>query len=1105
MKKLFFAAKCAAHKQGFLSLNAKCFLFLFAMLTFSIVDVQGQKPTNKNVPLESEDAVVADCACVTIAPDKVKLISDGYIPDCKPMRFQFELCNMCDKKTLKPYKINLYLPIQFVLTNANGFVQDFNVLPPPCGDIFLCSKKYSKMVNMPTGNDEPCFQEFVEGMLADIETPDCPIDVLDPKAKNFFFKVNFEDVNKNFTGCNTDDIDPPDCLIDGNTEIVNFIGEGPKIVSGNATSYGTFFTSCSTQLTAGNLTIFVKDDLTFSGSPNVQLDFCLKGQKIVIAPNKKIIVKNANLDLISCQISGCDQMWNSITVEDGGRIITNAEKGLVPMTIRDGMFALQTKVSNATISIQRTDFTDNYISVLQDGNQNSFVDNSTFKGSGKLLPAPIALDDIPYTGILTLNDAEMQVTQSTFSNMANTWLGGTTTGFFANSKVSNMKKASYLRSGYGIFINNGTQLRELRTTKNNFTKCETATIRTDYANTIVQDDKISSTPIGVQIASGEITKITNNTFDAADFGVKIWGSKKLKLNILNNTFKNGNEKGIELWFNSYAEKGLIKGNTMTLNGDAAIESYNAGTMGKSFTIEQNPTISLKGTNAIKLQGSPHDVNIQRNPDIQVQSGTSGINIQGGTQNTAFCNVINPKSSFSGFNNSISNKFIITCNTINTNTKGFHFDGVCKSLNAFAGNSMNGGMGLSVGSAGIMDEQKYQGNLWFGSGAENTGSFKLSPFTVYTGAPLSYAKNFKPDPLTPTQWFEDIPTGPNQFQNICPSGTCAKTNIPPVPPRLSDGDIKILSDGSYQTPNLPPSKWMEKRELYFRLKEDTDLIKEGGSDAQKFVNITDENALGGLYITYKKMQTLFEENQTEIANSEAINTAIEAQNTSLESVNDALINQVSKELLLKKQEIIKQLNILRAQRDEQNEQWQKAVNERINDAELSNEAIELTNILESNERNINALYFKAIAKDSKLNEEEISTLAHIALQCPYQGGEAVYRARSLYALYDNFKDYNDDDCSKYQVLTRVEANRSVDASLFPNPANSELRIEMPKEYASSKIEVVFLNSFNQIVQRNSVLGIDIIDTSKLTDGIYTCLLYNQKDNALLSTQKIIIIK
>jgi hypothetical protein len=1075
---------------------------MFAMFTFSIAEVQGQKPTISTTPIASEDAeVISDCDCVRMLESDVK-VSKDYLPGCKPVRFQFQLCNFCDDKPVKPYKITLVLPYNFKLTNANGYV-----LEPqsPCTDD-ICSKRYAKMVQVPTTNknDEiQCITEFVEGQITQDASADCP---LDPDAK-YRFIVNFEDINKNFTGCNTVDVAPKDCLIDENTfGDVLLPPLSITTVGGNAANFGSFFTSCSTAPGGAISTVFyVKDDLDFTGSSFVQPNFCLKGQDIVIAPNKKIRVKNATLDLISCRISGCDQMWHSITAEENGRITTNVEKGLGAMTIRDGQYALQAIGATSTIFVKQTNFTDNYISAQQDANQSFIIENSTFKGSGKLLPAPIPLDNIPYTGINSINDSELQVNDSKFSNMANALVGRTTNIGFGGNEINDMKKASYNTNGYGIHIANG-KLRDLYASTNKFTKCESASVYTYNANSTVQNNKVSSTPIGVQILYGVTTKVTKNAFDAADFGVKIWGSKKLSLDILDNDFKNGNEKGIELWFNSYTKQGLIKGNTMVLNGDAAIESYNAGTMGKSIVIENNPTISLKGLNTINLQGAPHGVIIRRNPNIAVTSGTSGISIKGGTLNTAFCNVVNAKSSAYGVNNSISNEFTITCNTVTNNQKGFHFDGVCTSTDAFAGNSMNGGTGLSVGAAGIIGTQKYQGNLWFGSGAINENTdFPKSQFTVYTGAPITNAKQLKPNPVNPSAWFEDIATSPNEFQKICNSGTCAKTTIPPVPPTLSDGDTKILSDGSYQTPNLTPSQWMEKRALYFRLKENSSLISEGGETAQNFVNATDESALGSLYITYKKMQALFDQSDEEINANNVVNEAIEAQNTLTETINNELLVQVSQELVAKKQEINKQLHALRTQRDEQNEIWTKIVNDRITDTEISNDAIEITNILESNERTINTLYLKAIARDTPLNDDEVSTLAHIALQCPYQGGEAVYRARSLYALYDKFNDYNDDDCSKYKILTRVQANHTIDSPLYPNPAYSDLMIEMPKEYASSKIEIVFFNSFSQIVQRNTVSGIDVIDISGLMDGIYTCLIYDKKDNRLLSTQKLSIIK
>lgn len=62
----------------------------------------------------------------------------------------------------------------------------------------------------------------------------------------------------------------------------------------------------------------------------------------------------------------------------------------------------------------------------------------------------------------------------------------------------------------------------------------------------------------------------------------------------------------------------------------------------------------------------------------------------------------------------------------------------------------------------------------------------------------------------------------------------------------------------------------------------------------------------------------------------------------------------------------------------------------------NASIETSSIPAYNEVAVNAVILEMLANGATLvNDEQFETIAHIALQCPNEGGAAVYRARTLY--------------------------------------------------------------------------------------------------------------
>lgn len=124
------------------------------------------------------------------------------------------------------------------------------------------------------------------------------------------------------------------------------------------------------------------------------------------------------------------------------------------------------------------------------------------------------------------------------------------------------------------------------------------------------------------------------------------------------------------------------------------------------------------------------------------------------------------------------------------------------------------------------------------------------------------------------------------------------------------------------------------------------------------------------------------------------------------------------------------------------QRQPLVTQVLND----NDEIVTTDLQEENMQIINKLYLETIAKGIReWEEEQIEVLDNLRQQCPLAGGEAVYKARSLYArLYPGQWLYDDESICAVNDMAWRQAQITVSANPFvktyPNPATDNITFE-----------------------------------------------------------------
>lgn len=183
---------------------------------------------------------------------------------------------------------------------------------------------------------------------------------------------------------------------------------------------------------------------------------------------------------------------------------------------------------------------------------------------------------------------------------------------------------------------------------------------------------------------------------------------------------------------------------------------------------------------------------------------------------------------------------------------------------------------------------------------------------------------------------------------------------------------------------------------------------------------------------------------------------------------------------------------------------------LEQAELSNNSISASEVFEANEQDVNALLLETIAIGiDTFTETQITALWAIASQCPLAGGDAVFKARSLYSLIDPLAKYEDEERCASEPEERPAPTHRLEIAmgfqLIPNPAKDELNVKLAAPVESRTWFVIQDMRGRIYLHKELDAGGTMynINTSQLPSGIYYCTIKSL--GIAHKTEKLIIIR
>ena len=827
--------------------------------------------------------------------------------------------------------------------------------------------------------------------------------------------------------------------------------------------------SCSTGIVNQNI-LFLNDFAIQANAPG----YTIQNSNIIMSKDKKLAFFSQNnaadITVIESNIRGCQDMWKGIEITGSGLVNINSSN------ISDAEYAITT-LSNTDVILTDNFFDKNYIGLYVPSGLNSLpilsLSQNTFTG-GTLLPHTNPAIEATAKAGMELNNMTLHIPNHTFQDLNNGILAYdchltvNKPTFEHIRPYSNYNVSSYLQNmnlnGSAIYLHGSNSyladlICEGWLNPNTFTDCKYG-VYTELAQTWVSHANMQQMQTGIMMvlpADQSENVIVGNTIEAEEFGIA----------------------GV---ITDMSRDMHIEGNAIKMNLNNNLSMGYAGIYLANFFGIASTSVATIAMNAIETNRTEHAMsiwNMTGNDNFRISNnnvallnsnfGTKGIQVNNSDNFFMSCNSVTGQNIYNGLSYHIerSRGWDMTCNSANNSAGGFMFVNDCTSDNGFRGNDVGKhGIGLLIRSSSYFGTQKHSGNHWqiggYGTNsALNDGNFLLSEIKVHTTQGTTYY----PYQVFPLGWFvtdngtpwADCPTN---CELLSFNGVYGLNG-------LGKSDSLIANQGIEDSLYQAELQYSSNRYLYKKLKESTNLIPSWGAIHDFYVS--QQQTSVGKFTEIKDAFTGFDASNAQIAENDSTIKGLLSQIIA----NDSLIETETDSAALatlhsQNKEAYNSISVLREATQALQTQIQGSHNAYIDSLKVQNTNVSSNTLVEQNERSINDIFFATIAKHNfTFSELQIAEIENIALQCPYTGGEAVYRARVLHTALTGFTAYNDSvNCAIQGINWRKGSTETVKPSIYlgviPNPVSGEASFVLDNVLAQA-VNITIYNTLGQKVQ------------------------------------------
>ncbi len=811
----------------------------------------------------------------------------------------------------------------------------------------------------------------------------------------------------------------------------------------------------------------------FIGTVNIQgrffvdADVLFQNAAVRLDPGAEIIVQNGwTLDIENSSFTACNGvMWKSITAEDGatlrirGSFMDDAESAVAAL---DG----------STIWVDGTQFHNNRVGIgipdvgLPYNNVACWVSNSTFYSAGAMpLPYPgqtTAVGDRGFAAFAVHRTTlDLAGGHNTLHSLSNGIVAHQSDVQVSDCRMQDIQPDSAYTltgNGAGIFARGDQGYHFLRQQgygmagTPSFTSCRWG-VYTEYMNVLSTDNRMldMGTAHHVERSGYRYVDILNNLVAAHRHGMELRANDGAAHILL---------QGNDITFGDHPCANC-KGYTGILVTEGNQQAHDARILNNSIHFLNAPTsrFGIALTAADAWQVADNMVLMVSNAHNR-----TGIQLEGCRATEVSCNQISssdtgyPIAAQSAIRNMMGSQPLISCNEMDRTANGILFNGVAYNTDVRGNFFHDHKWALHLDATAIIGAQDHKGNLWdpnaitptWGALYEDSVNASFNQF-FYSPDTISGGTTAPPSVWPMSGWFEVV--GGTNYDCADHHGEpyCNQFHTGHEKDKLTDLDVRVANDSLTNNPYTDETKWILKGGLYKKLDDNPDL-----QDSLQLMADLYDDLLGSTTAAFKAIEddqlVLYSLDSTVVAQLKENRVQIEASmalvKDGLEQLGDSTLTSAQRQAVLTSLSGYRQ-NI----RDLST--WNAATLQlasvgktlTADDVQAANTGISTSDLIETNEKTVNDVYLETVGKDVDMfTTDQTSALFNIANQCPMLGGNAVFKARSLYWLIDDAYDFDDAAlCLPYGIIVKNLTEQHAHAvSVVPNPAKDEATLVLTRE-------------------------------------------------------------
>jgi hypothetical protein len=320
------------------------------------------------------------------------------------------------------------------------------------------------------------------------------------------------------------------------------------------------------------------------------------------------------------------------------------------------------------------------------------------------------------------------------------------------------------------------------------------------------------------------------------------------------------------------------------------------------------------------------------------------------------------------------------------------------------------------------------------------------------------------------------------------------------------ELDALTPPNYD--NEEALRFEQKRQLYRKLKENPALVS-WSTDVTNFYNASQGNSVGAMYEVDEAWRNLFRASATLSASYETLMGQWDDLNEEVADIYAAYPNATPAEqaaMLEELRDLTTQMLEIEADISGLSEHEQGEYDERMDDLLALNNALSVTDAWETEEKNINDLFFRycggLVETFTSAQQSQITALSD---ECPQFYGAGVYKARFLREQIEGVsRHYFENHCVGEERSDKQQIAEQ-DFAILPNPASDKVLVRLPKNFSQGASIAVQSLDGRTVFTRDCPAGareqtLDLRDTQP---GVYWLTL--RAENTAALSAKLVIIR